>query len=290
MNYRHAYHAGNHADILKHAVMARAIVHLKKKEKPVLFLDAHAGIGTYALESSEALKTLEWQDGLGCLYALSGETLPLNAKAEELLEPWRQVVESVNRPGHSLTHYPGSPELARRMLRANDRLILNELHPLDHDALVAFAAKDERIRVTAQDANTAIKANLPPTERRGLILIDPPYERDDEARRAIKTLRDGLRRFATGIFVLWYPVTGDGLSERIVADLAALAVPKTLVAEMRVRATVPAGGLAGSGLIIINPPWPIEAELPMLVGALCERLAQTNEARWRVEWLTAEKL
>lgn len=288
MNYRHAYHAGNHADVLKHAVLARAFTHLGKKEKPFAFLDAHAGIGIYGLESEEALKTLEWQDGLGRLYTMPGGVLPLAGEGEKLLAPWRAVVAAVNRPNTTLQHYPGSPEFARRLLRAGDHIVLNELHPADHQALAKYAGGDARIRVMAEDARIAVKAQLPPQERRGLVLIDPPYERSDDAMRAVKTLRDGLRRFATGVFMLWYPITGDGLSERVVADAAALVAPKMLRVELRVRAAIADGGLAGSGLIIVNPPWPIAEELQRLVPALCERLAQTKDAGWRIDWQTRE--
>src|SRR5437879_2316438 len=170
MNYRHAYHAGNHADVLKHAVLALAFEHLKKKDMPFLFLDAHAGVGIYALASEEASKTLEWQSGVGRLYAMSGEALLLKGEAEILLRPWRAVVAAINRPKLAVAHYPGSPELARRLLRANDRIILNELHPADHLALAAYAAEDPRMSVTAEDANIAVKAHLPPLERRGLTL------------------------------------------------------------------------------------------------------------------------
>ena len=282
MNYRHAYHAGNHADVLKHAVLARAFGHLAKKEKPFLFIDAHAGIGIYALESEEALKTLEWQNGVGRLYGLSGEIVPLDAEAEPLLAPWRAVVRSVNPQGGALARYPGSPEFARRLLRGNDRILLNELHPADHQALASYARGDGRIRVVCGDANTVVKASLPPLERRGLVLIDPPYE-SDEDRRAVKMLRDGVRRFATGVYLLWYPVTGDGLSDRLIEAVLELGVPKTWVAELRVRAPAPDGGLAGSGLVLVNPPWPLENELPTLLGGLCTQLAQTNEPGWRFE-------
>src|SRR5207248_9317733 len=156
MNYRHAYHAGNHADVLKHTVLALALEHLKKKVKPFLVLDAHAGIGIYALAGEEASKTLEWQNGVGRLYATSGEALPLKGEAETLLRPWRAVVAAVNRSKLALAHYPGSPELARRLLRPSDRIILNELHPADHLALAAYAAEDPRMSVTAEDANIAV--------------------------------------------------------------------------------------------------------------------------------------
>jgi len=211
MNYRHIYHAGNHADVLKHIVMMRALLHLKKKDKPFLFLDAHAGTGLYALWGDEALKTLEWQDGVGRFYDPSGRAVPLDSECESLLEPWRQVIAAVNSTGQPLSHYPGSPGFALQAARESDRLLLNELHPEDHDRLTSFIAGDKRVMLSEDDAAVVVKAHLPPPERRGFILIDPPYEREDEARRAVKMLRDGHRRFATGAFALWYPVTGDGL-------------------------------------------------------------------------------
>jgi 23S rRNA (adenine2030-N6)-methyltransferase len=283
MNYRHAYHAGNHADVLKHAILARALLHLTKKEKPLVFLDAHAGTGIYALDSEEALKTLEWQNGVGRLYGLSGEVLALDAEAERLLAPWRAVVSAVNPAGGQLARYPGSPEFGRRLLRAEDRILLNELHPADLHALEGYAGRDRRMRIFGDDANTIVKGSLPPPERRGLVMIDPPYERDEEDRHAVKMLRDGLRRFATGTFLLWYPVTGDGLSERVVEGAAALGIPKSWLAEIRVRVPMPEGGLAGSGLILVNPPWPLENELPILLAGLRARLAQTDGSSWRFE-------
>jgi 23S rRNA (adenine2030-N6)-methyltransferase len=152
--------------------------------------------------------------------------------------------------------------------------------------LVGFAAHDRRVRVTDSDAAIAIKAHLPPPERRGFILIDPPYEQDDEARRAVQMLRDGHRRFATGAFALWYPVTGDGLSEHIVGQVKSLGLAKALNAELLVRRAVSEGGLAGSGLILVNPPWPLADELALLGPALCERLRQTDGARWSFDWLS----
>jgi 23S rRNA (adenine2030-N6)-methyltransferase len=285
MNYRHAYHAGNHADVLKHAILARALLHLTKKQKPLVFLDAHAGTGIYVLDSEEALKTLEWQNGVGRLYGLSGEVLALDAEAERLLAPWRAVVSAVNPAGGQLARYPGSPEFGRRLLRAEDRILLNELHPADLHALECYAGRDRRMRIFGDDANTIVKASLPPPERRGLVLIDPPYERDEEDRLAVKMLRDGVRRFATGTYLLWYPITGDGLSERVIERAAGLGIAKSWRAEVRVRASVPDGGLAGSGLILVNPPWPLENELPVLLPGLSARLAQTDGAGSRFERL-----
>lgn len=288
MNYRHVYHAGNHADVLKHIVMMRAFLHLRKKDKPFLFLDAHAGTGLYALWGDEALKTLEWQDGVGRFYDPSGMAVPLAAECEALIAPWREVIASVNATGQPLSHYPGSPGFALRALRQTDRILLNELHPEDHGKLAGFAARDKRVMLVEGDAAVAVRAHLPPPERRGLVLIDPPYEREDEARRAVQMLRDGYRRFATGAFVLWYPVTGDGLSDLLVKEAQALGFPKMLKAELLVRKAVAQGGLAGSGLVLVNPPWPLAEELAMLGPMLRERLRQTDDARWSLEWLTAQ--
>ncbi|WP_162914096.1 23S rRNA (adenine(2030)-N(6))-methyltransferase RlmJ [Taklimakanibacter lacteus] len=286
MNYRHVYHAGNHADVLKHIVMLRALLHLRKKDKPFLFLDAHAGTGLYALWGDEALKTLEWQDGVGRFYDPSGHAVLLEPDCEVLIEPWRQAIASVNAAGQPLSHYPGSPGFALRILRRSDRLLLNELHPEDHGKLAGFIGGDKRVTVSDGDAAVVVKAHLPPPERRGFILIDPPYEREDEARRAVRMLRDGHRRFATGAYALWYPVTGDGLSDLIAQEVLALALPKTLKAELLVRRAVKDGGLAGSGLILVNPPWPIADELAVLGPALLERLRQTEGAQWSLNWLT----
>jgi 23S rRNA (adenine2030-N6)-methyltransferase len=285
MNYRHAYHAGNHADVLKHVVMMRAFAQLKNKDKPFLFLDAHAGVGLYALWGDEALKTLEWQDGVGRFYDPSGKPVLLASECEALLAPWREAIAAVNSSGQPLSHYPGSPGFALVSLRHGDRILLNELHPEDHGRLADFVARDKRVKVADGDAAIAVKAHLPPPERRGFILIDPPYEREDEARRAVRMLRDGHRRFATGAFVLWYPVTGDGLSDLIAREVSALAIPKTLKAELLVRRAVEDGGLAGSGLILINPPWPLAEELALLGPALLERLRQNDGARWTLDWL-----
>lgn len=288
MNYRHVYHAGNHADVLKHIVMLRAFLHLQKKDKPFLFLDAHAGTGLYALWGDEALKTLEWQDGVGRFYDPAGKAVPLPAEAETLIAPWRHVIAAVNSAGQPLSHYPGSPGFALDILRPGDRVVLNELHPDDHGKLADFAQRDRRVMLVEGDAAIAVKAHLPPSERRGFILIDPPYEREDEARRAVQMLRDGHRRFATGAFALWYPVTGDGLSDLLVKEAQALALPKMLKAELLVRAAVPDGGLAGSGLILVNPPWPLADDLATLGPALCGRLRQSDGARWSLDWLSAQ--
>jgi 23S rRNA (adenine2030-N6)-methyltransferase len=288
MNYRHAYHAGNHADVLKHVVLARAIGHLARKDKPFRVIDAHAGIGLYSLESDEAGKTLEWREGLGRLYDEAGGRLALDdAAAEDLLSPWREMVEAVNSRGRALSWYPGSPELSVLLTRPDDRLVFNELHPEDHATLAGLYEREKRVRVTQAEATIAVKANLPPRERRGIVLIDPPFEKRDDDVSALAMLQQGYKRFATGCFMLWYPVTGDGLSRRLVEAARHASIARMLHVELMVRPAEMSGGLAGSGLIIVNPPWPLAEELPGLMPALAERLRQ-GEPSWTVEWLTDE--
>ena len=243
MNYRHAYHAGNHADVLKHVALALIIEHLKKKAAPFRFYDAHGGIGLYDLAAVEAEKTFEWREGVGRLFSADGAALPLPEEAEALIAPWRACVAGVNGEG-ALNRYPGSPEIARALLRREDRLRLNELHPVDYESLAARFATDKRTAVSRLDALVFLKSQTPPPERRGLILIDPPYEKTNEADQAIRMLTEGLKRFATGVYALWYPVTGDGLDKKLRDSVAAMPV-KSMFAELLVREARPDGGLAG---------------------------------------------
>lgn len=284
MNYRHAFHAGNHADVLKHIVLTRVIEQLKKKDKAFRIIDLHAGTGVYDLAADPATRTGEWRQGVGRLYDEEGAPLRLPEAVEGLISPWRAVISAVNGEG-LLRTYPGSPEFARHLLRKPDRLMLNELHPADFQTLRERYGNDRGVTLTELDAAIAIKAQLPPPERRGLVLLDPPYERDDERERALKALRDGLERFATGVFCLWYPITGDGLADAIVDGVRTMQTPKTLNLDLTVRAVTHNGGLAGSGLIIVNTPWTLDEEIAVLLPALRDCLAQSPEARSRVEWL-----
>lgn len=280
MNYRHAYHAGNHADVLKHVVLARVIEHMKKKDKPFRVIDAHAGIGLYDLGGIEAGKTGEWEGGIG---RLADAFAP---EIEELLAPYRQVIAALNQQG-GVRLYPGSPELALRLMREDDRMIANELHPEDAMALERHFIRDGRVEVTSMDAETCLKARLPPPERRGVILIDPPYEARNEAEKAARMLAHGLRRFAQGVYLLWYPVKADQTAEAVVAAVKALGVAGTLMVELRVREAFAAGGLAGSGLVIVNAPWKLDEELGVLVPALADRLGLGPWGEASVGWVNA---
>jgi 23S rRNA (adenine2030-N6)-methyltransferase len=290
MNYRHAFHAGGHADVLKHVVLAAMIERLKAKEAPFRVLDTHAGIGVYDLASDAAGRTGEWRDGVGRLYDANGDGRLLSPRAEAVLAPWRVAVAAVNQQGAALRRYPGSPEIARLGLRPQDRLALNELHPEDHARLAAEYRRDARVRITSLDAMLVAKAQLPPPERRGIILIDPAYEAADEPDRAIAMLAEGHRRFATGVFALWYPVTGDELSARLRRKARALALPKMIDVSLAVRRPIVGRGLAGSGLLIVNPPWRLAESLRDLLPDLAERLRQGDGATAAVTVLAGEGL
>ena len=278
MNYRHAYHAGNHADVLKHVVLARLMEHLKKKDKPFRVIDAHAGIGLYDLAGLEAGKTGEWEGGIGKLAE------PFSAEIESLLAPYRDVIAALN-PDGGLRYYPGSPELSLRLMRPNDRLIANELHPQDAIALEQQYLHDPRCDVTSMDAETCLKAKLPPPERRGVVLVDPPYEEKNEAEKTVRMLEHGVRRFAQGVFVVWYPMKADQTAETVLAGAKDIGLPGTLKVEMRVREAFKGGGLAGSGLIILNAPWKLDEELKLLVPALAGRLGIGSWGLSEVSWL-----
>ena len=282
MNYRHAYHAGNHADVLKHIVLARVLEHLKKKDKPFRVIDAHAGIGVYDLGGIEAGKTGEWEGGIGKLAE------PFAPEIEALIRPYRDVIAALNA-GDDIRLYPGSPELALQLMRIQDRMIANELHPEDAITLERHFIRDFRVDVTSMDAETCIKAKLPPPERRGVILIDPPYELKNEPEKAVRMLAHGLRRFAQGVFLLWYPIKDDDTGASIIDGVRDLGVAATLKVEIRVREAFAAGGLAGSGIIILNTPWTLEKDLEAIVPALAARLGLGNWGHGAVEWLVPPK-
>ncbi|HKJ63563.1 MAG TPA: 23S rRNA (adenine(2030)-N(6))-methyltransferase RlmJ [Hyphomicrobiales bacterium] len=282
MNYRHAYHAGNHGDVLKHIVMTRVLAHLAKKDKPFRVIDAYAGTGLYALDGVEAGKTREWEGGIGKLAE------PFAPEIEALLTPFRQIIAALNPEGGTRL-YPGSPEIALRMMRPRDALIANELHPEDSDLLASNYAHDPRVTVTQLDAAASVKGNCPPPERRGLVLLDPPYEQLGEAEKAAKMLEAGLRRFSTGIFMLWYPVKAKGEEDLLAEAARTLGVAGTLKVEMRVREPFRQGGLAGSGLIIVNTPWKLNEELSLILPALGSRLGIGEWGRGEVEWLVPSR-
>ena len=279
MNYRHIYHAGNFADVLKHAGLALVIDYLKKKEASFRVIDTHAGVGVYDLGSPAADKTGEWQGGIGRLMGPQAQPLPNDIAA--LLAPYLDIVETMNvQPPSAL--YPGSPEIARRLLRPADKLILNELHPADHAELAERYVIWSQIKVLNLDAWVAVKALLPPPERRGLVLIDPPYEAEDELKQLARGLSQALKRFATGTFLIWYPVKDMATIEAFHASLAGLGLSKTLRMELYTRAPDTAHRLNGCGLLAINPPWTLAKQMAALLPFLSQRLANGPGSGWKL--------
>jgi 23S rRNA (adenine2030-N6)-methyltransferase len=277
MNYRHAYHAGNFADVMKHAALALIVEHLKQKEKPFFFLDTHAGAGATDLSGEEAQRTGEFNDGIARILR-SGAPHPA-------LAPYLATLTALRFDGAAGMRYPGSPLIARTLARPDDRLAFCELHPEDAAALKSLFRRDAQVKVHEMDGYRALKAMLPPKERRGLVLIDPPYESRDEFDRVFDGLADATARWASGTYVVWYPVKDPSVSGAFLDRLERGGPPKTLMAELHIRGAEDAARLSGAGLVIVNPPWTIEAALKDLYGWLADALAQGPGARARVEWL-----
>ncbi|MDL2404553.1 23S rRNA (adenine(2030)-N(6))-methyltransferase RlmJ [Rhizobium calliandrae] len=283
MNYRHIYHAGNFADVLKHAVLARLVRYMQNKDRAFRVLDTHAGIGLYDLSSEEAQKTGEWRDGIGRL--LETELVPLIAG---LLKPYLAAVRELNPEG-GLRYYPGSPKLARMLFRPQDRLSAMELHPDDFQRLHRLFEGDHHARITELDGWLALGAHLPPKEKRGIVLVDPPFEEDGEYERLADGLAKAWRRFPGGTYCLWYPLKKDAPIKAFHEALQALEIPKMLCAELAVKSDRGFTGLTGSGLIIVNPPFTLKDELHALLPALKDMLAQDRFASQRAFWLRGEQ-
>lgn len=279
MNYRHAYHAGNFGDVLKHAVLASIITYLKRKPQPFRIVDVHAGIGRYDLGGIEAGKTGEWEGGIGRL--LGREAAPIPERVAAILAPYLETVRAVNQPGE-LDFYPGSPLVARLLMRPEDKLVVNELHPEDRALLEAELGRDKSVKIMGLDAWVAVRALLPPPERRGLVLIDPPYEQPDEMAKAVTAIDDFTKRFATGMLMLWYPIKVSQEPRAMHEAMAARNTLKALIAEVAIRPEVEARGLNGSGLLLINPPWTLREELEVLLPFLADRLAQRAGGGYRL--------
>jgi len=277
MNYRHIFHAGNICDTVKHVVLTRLMGHLHSKDKPFCVLDTHAGIGLYDLTDSRALKTGEAQDGIFKLIAAS----PLPALAD-----YYRILRKLNRDWPHVRFYPGSPVIVRQMLRPQDRLIACELHPEDAEALRCQFRNDRQAHIHLRDGYDALSAFLPPPEKRGLVLIDPPFEERDEFEKLATALKAAHSRWAAGIFMLWYPIKDRPAIWRFHEAMVATGIPKQLVAEFTYDEAAGTDQLIGCGFLLINPPWKLDEELGTLFPALHEALA-TKHRGASVKWLTA---
>ena len=284
MNYRHAFHAGNFADVLKHLVLAQCLEHLGDKPKPYRVIDTHAGVGAYDLTGDEARRSPEWMQGIDRLMKAD---IPKDIR--ESLDPYLNVVRAMN-PGESLTSYPGSPEIAARLARAEDRIHLCELHKDDSVTLDKRYARDARVKVQAMDGYRALPGLVPPREKRGLVMIDPPFEHRDEMAFMAQAAKSALERWPTGTFIFWRPLKDlwaqerfdVGLAEWLIADQG-LEGEKLLRADMWVRELKEDGPLAGAGVVVVNPPFKLEELLLKLLPWLTELLAQDEDAGWRLD-------
>ena len=276
LSYRHAFHAGNHADVLKHLILLQIAGYMGEKPGPFWIIDTHAGAGRYALESAHARKLGEYRDGIGRLWDRKG--LP------PAVVDYVEFVRMLN-PDGKLRHYPGSPWLASQLLRESDRLRLYELHSSDVKLLQeCFASAGRQVTVTAGDGFAGLKAILPPPPRRALVLIDPSYETRDDYVNVVKCLRDSLKRFPTGIYALWYPLLAKLESRKLPARLKGLGATNWLNVTLEARAPSTDGfGMNGSAMFIINPPWTLERKLHETLPRLTEILAQGDGAKFTLE-------
>ncbi len=276
LSYRHAFHAGNHADVLKHFIVVQTIGYLCQKDIPFWFVDTHAGAGLYALDAGYATKLAEHADGIGRLW-----------NRQDLPTPLAEYVELVRKlnPDGTLRAYPGSPWLAQQMLRPEDRLRLFELHSSDIQLLQNnFRGSGRRVSIQASDGFAGLKALLPPPPRRALVLIDPPYEDKHDYRQVVQSLEDALKRFATGTYALWYPKLSRPESGQLVEKLKKLPAKRWLNVELKVRTPASDGfGMHGSGMFLINPPWTLQATLKQVMPYLVAVLEQDAGAGYSIE-------
>lgn len=264
MNYRHAFHAGNFADVLKHVVLSRILAYLTLKPNPVRYIDTHAGIGWYDLEAPEAERTGEWRDGIG---RLTGRVLPDDLRM--LLAPYLDAVGPCDELGRPLA-YPGSPAIAQQILRPIDRLLLCELHPEDTSLLRDATRRDRRVKVLPVDGYAALKGAVPPPERRGLVLVDPSFEDRTEFDALTEAFAEAYRRWPTGTYALWYPVKNDAAVAQFLRALRVVAVPNSLEIQIAFDAEGTGAGLRGAGLFIANPPYTLQEEAAVLLPFLMD--------------------
>ena len=282
MNYRHAFHAGNFADVLKHAVLVRVLIHFAAKEAPFCMIETHAGAGRYDLAGEEASRSGEWREGIGRIFER-----PPGGEAGALLQPYLAVVRAEN-PAGGLHIYPGSPALARALLRPQDRMIFCELQPQERALLAANTKGDRRAKVIEIDGWTALKAYVPPPERRGLVLVDPSFEQPGEFGRLAAGLAEAHRRWATGIYLLWYPIKDPVETEAFARRVARLGMAKILRIELTIGSLRPDESLAGCGLLVVNPPWTLEGEMTLLLPELARALGREQSGRQRLDWIARE--
>lgn len=287
MNYRHSFHAGNFADVFKHVLLAELLRAMQRKERGFLYLDTHAGRGGYDLRAAapgREARPPEYPAGIGRLWNETGLPAPL----ADYVETVRAFNRQAGAAEGELRFYPGSPWLARLRARAQDRLALWELQPEECAALRAEFARGRRVSVQAGDGYGACAACLPPPERRALVLIDPPFEAEDEFAKILESLREGRRRLPDGVFAVWYPLTARADAAAFHRALAAPPAAPAWFAEFRVTGETAALRMKGCGLLVLNPPWRFDESIRPLLPVLAEKLRADDGAGFRAEWLARE--
>jgi 23S rRNA (adenine2030-N6)-methyltransferase len=282
MNYRHAFHAGNFADAVKHATLALLIERLKAKDAAFRVIDTHAGVGMYDLAASEAERTGEWREGIGRLWSA-----PRDPVLDALLAPYLDAVRAANT-GSELRRYPGSPWIARHLFRKQDRLTAVELHPEDAASLEVLFAGDIQVRTIKLDGWLALGAFVPPKERRGLVLVDPPFEERDDFATMLEGFLAAHRKWPTGVYALWYPVKDLAAVDKLRVGLAKSGVRRLLRAELTIRNREAEGTFNGTGLIVCNPPWQFDEALEQLLAGLVPLLAQGEGAVHLLDLIAGE--
>jgi 23S rRNA (adenine2030-N6)-methyltransferase len=295
MNYQHAFHAGNFADVHKHVVLTRILEYLRGKPQAFRVIDTHAGCGRYDLFGPEAERAQEWRGGIGCIFSklypdMYQQEVVRETAAQTLLAPYLGAIAALNSAanlaGGDLRFYPGSPLLALALMRRQDRLIACELESRAAALLKTALQHEPRAKVLTIDGWMALNANVPPRERRGLVLIDPPYEEAADFSRLSAALAEAHRKWPTGIYLLWYPIKERDAADALARRLRKLAVPKILRCEIMLGSPRADAGLIGSGLIIVNPPFVLADEMQVILSALRNLLL--GDATYRLDWLAQE--
>ncbi|EKE84524.1 23S rRNA (adenine(2030)-N(6))-methyltransferase RlmJ [Idiomarina xiamenensis] len=281
MNYRHAYHAGNFADVFKHCLWYQCLSYLQQKDTPYFVLDSHGGIGLYELTGEQASKTAEWQQGIARVID--------DSQAPALMQPYLDAVRLMNRDNMSLRWYPGSPLLTSALLRDQDRAVVCELHPEDGPALAQNLGRSHAHRVHLGDGYQALKHYLPPQQKRGIVLIDPPFEKPDEFSAMLAAIKVHVKQWRHASMALWYPIKDPLAIATFQQQIAAIPqLAKTLAVDFCVREANTDKGLHGCGMILVNPAYGVVQSLPQWLPYLTERLAQGPGARWDSRWLVAD--